>query len=388
METIKEEENVKQKETGSRKSFRCEQCDKVFKKQYLLKRHSVVHTGERKFVCSICDKTFKLRSTLDHHYAVHSKEKLFACSLCPQQFSRMSTLRTHMAIHAKMKNFQCDICGKDFVQKGNLTSHMNTHSNKRPFKCTICGWGYNQGSNLKKHIITTHTKKEGCAQSMKSPNKNNPAKMQKVKVQESLESSSDTHENGLYRLILPNDLESITAGCSQSLENSHQTGEPEVGPQIPDQNSLPSQRMLSMQNYERVLDIDKEPQSSSLRLLQSNITPGVLILVDDKTGEISLPVMQESPDNQVLRLLIDTCDVDSMSEARQQMSSDFASTSGISSLCMEDILSERFDQRPIQNELSIMFGRDEGLEHSVLEQESLEDTMNYITDSSMDLCIE
>ncbi|XP_071954704.1 uncharacterized protein [Antedon mediterranea] len=331
------------KQTDSRKTFHCEKCNKSFKQPYLLKRHSVVHTGERKFACSVCNKTFKLQSTLNHHNATHKEEKLFSCSLCRQQFSRASSLRTHMAIHAKTKNFKCNICGRDFVQKGNLTSHMNVHSNTRPYKCNVCGYGFNQGSNLKIHMLKCHSEKTN-SDTKKSLNKRTIKHFNCDKYL-ALEKSSSK-------------IDSQIGGTNPSGEIRQMIAESENDLQDKDQNTTLTDGPSALQTLNNptlpVLNEDTS-QSGSLRLIQSNTTSGLLFLVDDVTGEITLPVIQRG---QFLQLMINTGDLDALPDP----TNDSTCSSTISNLSLDEI----FDPRTIQSgEPSLMFN------------ESLEETLKW-----------
>jgi KRAB domain-containing zinc finger protein len=79
----------------------CEVCSKVFKEKHKLKRHMMVHTGEKPYPCSYCGKSFALEYNLATHVRVHTGEKPFKCS--------------HPG------------CGKSFTQSGNLKTHLKTN---------------------------------------------------------------------------------------------------------------------------------------------------------------------------------------------------------------------------------------------------------------------
>lgn len=56
--------------------YRCEVCRKLFNKNYNLRAHSRLHTGERPFKCTApgCEKSFLWKSSLTSHLAAHRKE--------------------------------------------------------------------------------------------------------------------------------------------------------------------------------------------------------------------------------------------------------------------------------------------------------------------------
>jgi hypothetical protein len=56
--------------------YRCLVCKKLFNKNYNLRAHSRLHTGERPFACDApgCDKSFLWKSSLTSHRAAHKRD--------------------------------------------------------------------------------------------------------------------------------------------------------------------------------------------------------------------------------------------------------------------------------------------------------------------------
>ena len=52
-------------------SFQCKDCGKFYNSKSVLRRHALVHTGERPFSCNKCDKRFRQKSTLEGHRGIH-----------------------------------------------------------------------------------------------------------------------------------------------------------------------------------------------------------------------------------------------------------------------------------------------------------------------------
>lgn len=83
----------------------CKICKMVLQTQEDLMNHLKVHAGSRtmkgsldkKFICGQCDKKFFTRKDLKRHSVVHTGNREFSCPHCTQRFGR----KDHMTRHAK-----------------------------------------------------------------------------------------------------------------------------------------------------------------------------------------------------------------------------------------------------------------------------------------------
>ena len=98
----------------------------------MLKKHMLKHEDDKKpkiFPCTwpgcglICHDAGKLR----RHYIIHTGEKPYKCDICHRTFGLEYNMKIHRRVHSGDKPYKCTVCGKSFAQKSNLNFHMNTH---------------------------------------------------------------------------------------------------------------------------------------------------------------------------------------------------------------------------------------------------------------------
>ncbi|XP_062502635.1 transcription factor YY2-like isoform X2 [Corticium candelabrum] len=106
-------------------------CTKMFRDNSAMRKHLHTH-GPRVHVCAECGKAFVESSKLKRHQLVHTGEKPFVCTFegCGKRFSLDFNLRTHVRIHTGDRPYVCpfDNCSKRFAQSTNLKSHILTHA--------------------------------------------------------------------------------------------------------------------------------------------------------------------------------------------------------------------------------------------------------------------
>eukprot|EP00057_Strongylocentrotus_purpuratus_P017275 XP_011671749.1 PREDICTED: transcriptional repressor protein YY1 isoform X3 [Strongylocentrotus purpuratus] len=115
-------------------------CTKMFRDNSAMRKHLHTH-GPRVHVCAECGKAFVESSKLKRHQLVHTGEKPFQCTFegCGKRFSLDFNLRTHVRIHTGDRPYVCpfDGCNKKFAQSTNLKSHILTHAKAKQQQQTV-----------------------------------------------------------------------------------------------------------------------------------------------------------------------------------------------------------------------------------------------------------
>ncbi|KAJ2866904.1 hypothetical protein GGI22_001170 [Coemansia erecta] len=57
--------------------------------------------------------------------------KPFMCSKCDSRFGRLEHVKRHQLVHTGQRQFECSTCGKTFARKDNMLQHLRAHERKR-----------------------------------------------------------------------------------------------------------------------------------------------------------------------------------------------------------------------------------------------------------------
>ena len=88
--------------------------------------------------CGLCEKSFSKVAVLKKHELVHSGEKPHKCAHCNLSFAQKGNLKTHLEIHEGGKTYQCESCEKSIRGAHNLKVHKMIHTGEKPFSCSQC----------------------------------------------------------------------------------------------------------------------------------------------------------------------------------------------------------------------------------------------------------
>ena len=62
----------------------------------------------------------------------HIVKTSFSCAGCGETFDNKRALKRHTMIHSGERPFICTVCGAGFIQMSNLKVHMRTHTGENP----------------------------------------------------------------------------------------------------------------------------------------------------------------------------------------------------------------------------------------------------------------
>ncbi|XP_041833320.1 zinc finger protein 420-like isoform X2 [Melanotaenia boesemani] len=124
----------------------CPVCNKTFLRAAAMRRHQEIHDTNRdlKYKCSSCDKRFRDNYDLIRHtMRVHKKGEM-SKSVKDDDSVDPSTSET-------LENKNCYLCGKYFARQVDMERHMKSHSEDRPYKCSFCEKKFKNPYVLKRH---------------------------------------------------------------------------------------------------------------------------------------------------------------------------------------------------------------------------------------------
>jgi uncharacterized Zn-finger protein len=109
------------------------------------------------FKCSFCEKQFVYEEHLRKHELVHIGEKPYICESCGKHFANPTCLKLHQRLHTGEKPHTCSECGMSFRWRGGLAAHLDVHAEVFPHACGSCGERFRSLNELKEHRVKLHS---------------------------------------------------------------------------------------------------------------------------------------------------------------------------------------------------------------------------------------
>lgn len=132
----------------SPEDLKCQQCSFVGKWPSDVRRHSVVHSVEKRFKCPECSKQYKYVGDLNVH--LRRDHKL--------EPSNVPILRVPIIPNRKSSPamFKCPSCSFASPWKSELDRHSKKHKDNKPFVCNYCKYQTHWKGDIRRHMFRHH----------------------------------------------------------------------------------------------------------------------------------------------------------------------------------------------------------------------------------------
>ena len=149
---------------GVKRRYKCDKCDREFNQRANLRRHQLVHSGEKPFECAQCQRRFQQQGDLKRHMLRHTENPWYHCQLCSKKFMRIDRWKLHVKAHED--NGEVPEGGIPMLQETNGTLEGTEEEEKGKMLgshhiCSKCNQTFMEPDELLMPIIPELTARRG-----------------------------------------------------------------------------------------------------------------------------------------------------------------------------------------------------------------------------------
>ncbi|XP_077179384.1 uncharacterized protein LOC143830578 isoform X2 [Paroedura picta] len=152
-------EPPRKKRPKAARRYQCPECDREFSNSSNMRKHLLIHRGERPYGCHACGQSYADVSNLKKHQLKHMGMPPHACPSCPKAFFVKNHLDAHLRRHLGIRPFACLECRRSFCSRVELLVHMKIHTGAkgahRPqalWPCPKCSKSFSKRRHLRLHV--------------------------------------------------------------------------------------------------------------------------------------------------------------------------------------------------------------------------------------------
>ncbi len=149
-------ENADVNQKGEKRRYKCDKCDRDFNQRANLRRHQLVHSGEKPFECEQCHRRFQQQGDLKRHMLRHAETTWYHCQPCDKRFMRVDRWKAHMKTHEENGTLPPEV-GASMVEMSNgpTVETGESEPNEKPIGshhiCSKCSQTFMEPDELLVH---------------------------------------------------------------------------------------------------------------------------------------------------------------------------------------------------------------------------------------------